>query len=150
MNVDGCSSLCSLARISHRVSSRSRRGAVLSGVFDLRGAERVLAVRRAPRGEKTPLGAMHRRSQQEAGEICGLDLSPLRGSYHQRSPGPWGSRPRLCIYRPSRAPAKKKPDETAGSSQRKTPPPSLRSSHYIRKFKKSRKIVRYEVSVKSS
>jgi len=96
----------SLARISHRVSARGRRGAVPSGVFDPRGAERVLAVRygappalvsprhqrvsdglargrafghtallsagRAPRGEKTPLGAVHRRSQQEAGEICGL------------------------------------------------------------------------------
>jgi hypothetical protein len=62
-----------LARISHRVSSRGRRGALPSGVFDPRGAERVLEVRRAPRGEKTPLGTMHRRSQQEAGEICGLD-----------------------------------------------------------------------------
>ena len=61
-----------LARISHRVLSRGRRGAVPSGFFDPRGAERVLAVRRAPRGEKRPLGAMHRRSQQEAGEICGL------------------------------------------------------------------------------
>ena len=44
-----------------------------SGVFDLRGAERVLEVRRAPRGEKTPLGAMHRRPQQKAGEIGGLN-----------------------------------------------------------------------------
>jgi len=38
------------------------------------GAERVLAVRRAPRGEKTPLGAVHRRPQQEAGEICRLAI----------------------------------------------------------------------------
>ena len=38
----------------------------------LEGAERVLAVRRAPRGEKTPLGAIYRRPQQTAGEICGL------------------------------------------------------------------------------
>jgi len=45
---------------------------VHSGVFDPRGAERVLAVRRAPRGEKTPPGAVHRRPQQEVGEICGL------------------------------------------------------------------------------
>jgi hypothetical protein len=35
-------------------------------------------VRRAPRGEKTPLGAMHRRPQQEAGEICGLRLAKHR------------------------------------------------------------------------
>ena len=61
-----------LARISQRISSRGRRGAAPSGVFDPRGAERVLTVRRAPRGEKTPLGAMHRRPQQKAGEICGL------------------------------------------------------------------------------
>jgi len=95
-----------LTRISHQLSSRDRRGAAPSGVFDPRGAERVLAVRygappalvshrhqrvsdglawgralghsallsagRAPRGEKTPLGVVHRRSQQEAGEICGL------------------------------------------------------------------------------
>jgi len=45
---------------------------VHSGVFDPRGAERVRAVRRAPRGEKTPLGAVHRRPQQKVGEICGL------------------------------------------------------------------------------
>jgi len=37
-----------------------------------RGAERVLAVRRAPRGEKTPLGVVHRRPQQKAGEKYGL------------------------------------------------------------------------------
>ncbi|MCK5375740.1 MAG: hypothetical protein KAJ97_01580, partial [Acidobacteria bacterium] len=36
------------------------------------GAEAYLTVRRATRGEKTPLGAVHRRPQQEAGEICGL------------------------------------------------------------------------------
>ena len=43
-----------------------------SGVLDPRGAESYLKVRRAPRGEKTPLGAVHRRPQQEAGGICGL------------------------------------------------------------------------------
>jgi hypothetical protein len=43
-----------------------------SGFFDPRGAERVLAVRRTPRGEKTMLGVVHRRPQQEVGEICGL------------------------------------------------------------------------------
>ena len=47
-----------------------------SGVCDLRGAKRVLAVGRAPRGEKTPLGAVHRRPQPTVGEICGLDLKP--------------------------------------------------------------------------
>jgi len=61
-----------LAYISHQVSSRGRRGAVHSGVFDPRGAERVLTVRRAPRGEKTPLGAVHRHPQQKVGEICRL------------------------------------------------------------------------------
>jgi hypothetical protein len=53
----------SLVRMSHRVSSRGRRGAVLSGVFDPRGAEAYLTVRRAPRGEKAPLSAVHRRPQ---------------------------------------------------------------------------------------
>ena len=62
-----------LARISHRLSSRGRRGDVPSGVFDPRGAEAYQAVRRAPRREKTPLGAVHRRPQQKAGEICGLE-----------------------------------------------------------------------------
>jgi len=56
------------ACIPHQLSRRGRRGAVPSGVFDPRGAESYLTVRRAPRGEKTPLGAVHRRSQQEAGE----------------------------------------------------------------------------------
>jgi len=65
VSIDRGNDTTSLARISHRVSSRGRRGAVPSGVFDPRGAERVLAVRRASRGEKTPLGAVHRRSQQE-------------------------------------------------------------------------------------
>ena len=45
------------------------------------GAERVLAVRRAPRGKKTPLGAIYRRPQQKAGEICGL----RGGRYFRRS-----------------------------------------------------------------
>ena len=44
-----------------------------SGVFDVRGAESFLTVRRAPRSEKTPLGAVHRRPQRKAGEKCGLD-----------------------------------------------------------------------------
>jgi hypothetical protein len=48
---------------------------VPSGVFDLRGAESYLTVRRAPRSEKTPLGVVHRRLQQIAGEICGLGLA---------------------------------------------------------------------------
>ena len=95
-----------LARKSHQVSWRGRRGAAPGGVFDLRGAKSYLTVRycapsalvshrhqrvsdglalrrafghsallsagRAPRGEKTPLGAVHRRPQQEAGEISGL------------------------------------------------------------------------------
>ena len=43
-----------------------------SGVFDPRGAEAYLTVRRAPRGEKTSLRGMHRRPQQETGEKCGL------------------------------------------------------------------------------
>jgi endonuclease-3 len=60
-----------LARDSHQLSSRGRRGAVPSGVSDPRGAESYLKVRRAPRGEKTPLGAVHRRPQQKAGEKCG-------------------------------------------------------------------------------
>jgi len=57
----------------HQLSSRGRRGAVPSGVFDLRGAESYLTVRRAPRSEKTPLGAVHRRPQQNAGENRGLE-----------------------------------------------------------------------------
>ena len=50
-----------------------------SGVSDLRGAESYFAVRRAPRGEKTSLGAVHRRPQQEAGEICGLVVTADAG-----------------------------------------------------------------------
>ena len=60
------------ARISHRCSSRGRRGAVRSGAYDPRGADSYLTVRGAPRGEKTPLSAVHRRPQQKTGEICGL------------------------------------------------------------------------------
>jgi hypothetical protein len=37
-----------------------------------RGAETSLGVHRTRRGEKTPLGAVHRQPQQKAGEICGL------------------------------------------------------------------------------
>ncbi len=40
------------------------------------GAESYLTVRRAPRGEKASLGAVHRRPQQEAGEKCGLCVRP--------------------------------------------------------------------------
>ena len=47
-----------------------------SGVFDPRGAEAYLTVRRAPRGEKTSLGGVHRRPQQETGENCGLENDP--------------------------------------------------------------------------
>ena len=61
-----------LSRTSHRCSSRGCRGAVPSGVFDPRGAEAYLTVRRAPRGEKTSPGGVHRRPQQETGEKCGL------------------------------------------------------------------------------
>jgi len=61
-----------LTRISHQLSSRGRRGAVPRGVCDLRGADAYLTVRGAPRGEKTLLGAVHRRPQQKVGEICGL------------------------------------------------------------------------------
>ncbi len=43
-----------------------------SGIFDLRGAQAYSTVRRAHRWEKMPLGTVHRRPQQEAGEICGL------------------------------------------------------------------------------
>ncbi len=60
------------ARLSHRCSSRGRRGAVRSGVYDPRGADSYLTVRGAPRGEKTPLSAVHRRPQQKTGEIGGL------------------------------------------------------------------------------
>jgi four helix bundle protein len=52
-----------LARIIHKVTSRGRRGAVHRGVCDPRGAEAYLTVRRAPRGEQTPLGAAYRRPQ---------------------------------------------------------------------------------------
>jgi len=41
--------MISLARTSHHVASRGPRDVVRCCVFDLRGAERVLAVRRAPR-----------------------------------------------------------------------------------------------------
>ncbi len=47
------------------------------GVFDPRGAEAYLTVRRAPRGEKTPLGVVPRRPQKKAGEKCGLGLGRL-------------------------------------------------------------------------
>jgi len=60
------------ARTSHQVSSRGREGTVPSGVFDLRDAESYSTVRRASRWEKTALGAVYCRPQQEAGEKCGL------------------------------------------------------------------------------
>ncbi len=86
-----------LARISHQVSSRGRRGAVPGGIIDRRGAQSYWTVgtsrcartggnaegvrprrglawaRRARRCEKMPLGAVHLRPQQEAGGICGFD-----------------------------------------------------------------------------
>ncbi len=65
-----------LARISHQVSSRGRGGAVPSGILDLRDAESYSSVRRASRCEKMPLGAVHPRPQQRAGEICGLGIQP--------------------------------------------------------------------------
>ncbi len=44
-----------------------------------RGApERASAARRASRCEKTPLGMVHRRPQQKAGEKCGLSSSQNR------------------------------------------------------------------------
>ena len=49
-----------------------------SWVFDPRGAEAYLTVRRAPGGEKTQLGAVHRRPQQTAGEKCGLGTRPKK------------------------------------------------------------------------
>ena len=61
-----------LTRTSLRCSSPGCRGAVPSGVFDPRGAEAYVTVRRAPRGEKTSLSGVHRRPQQETGEKCGL------------------------------------------------------------------------------
>ena len=61
-----------LACISHRTSERGRRGAVPGGVCDPRGADAYSSVRGAPQGEKTPPGAVHRRPQPEAGEICRL------------------------------------------------------------------------------
>jgi len=61
-----------IARVSHQHSSRGQRGAVPSGVYDPRGAESYFTVRRAPRGEKTPPGAVHRWPQQKASEKCGL------------------------------------------------------------------------------
>ena len=51
-----------------------------SGVFDPRGAEAYSTVRRAPRGEKTLLGAVHRRPQQTVGEICRLESPPEIGA----------------------------------------------------------------------
>ena len=65
-----------LGRLSHQVPSRGRRGAVPSGVINPRGAESYSTVRRAPRGEKAPLGRVHSRPQQEAGEMSGLGGGP--------------------------------------------------------------------------
>ena len=80
--IRGSCARCRLTRTSHQVSSREQRGAVSRWVLDPRGAEAYLEVRRAPRGEKTNLGAVHRRPQQEAGEICGLTPAEglMRGS----------------------------------------------------------------------
>jgi hypothetical protein len=57
--------------MSYRISSRERRGAAPSRVFDPRGAESHVTVRRAPRGEKTRLGGVRRQPQQQAGEMGG-------------------------------------------------------------------------------
>ncbi len=59
--------------MSCRMSSRGRRGAAPGWVFDPRGAESYPTVRRAPRGEKPPLGGAQRRPLQEAGERGGLE-----------------------------------------------------------------------------
>ena len=76
-----------LTRTSHRFSSRGHRGAVPSGVFDPRGAESYSTVRRAHRGEKTLLGGVYRRPQQEAGENCGLrSCGSLSNNRGRRSP----------------------------------------------------------------
>ncbi len=69
-----------VARRSRQIPSRGRRGGVHSVVFDPRVAQAHSKVRRAHRDEKTPLGAVHRRPQQEAGEICGQ----VRGSARWR------------------------------------------------------------------
>jgi hypothetical protein len=76
-----------LTRTSHRCSSRGRRGAVHSGVFDPRGAESYSSVRRAHRGEKTLLGGVHRRPQQEAGEKCGLRGHPRGARWGEGASG---------------------------------------------------------------
>ena len=66
------------ARIPHQLSWRGRRGAVPSGDLEPRRAESYLIVRRALRGEKDPLGGVHRRPQQEAGEERGLNSRRFR------------------------------------------------------------------------
>jgi hypothetical protein len=77
-----------LARISHQLSSRGREGVVRCGVCDPRGAERVLAVRRAPRGEQMPQIAADFRPQQKAGEKCGLARGVSPGSTRQKERKP--------------------------------------------------------------
>jgi len=68
---------------------------VPSGVFDLRGADSYLKVRRAPGSEKKPLDAVHRWTEQKAGEKCGLAVNAegsesgtlrLRWFYHEIGP----------------------------------------------------------------
>jgi hypothetical protein len=49
-------------------------------MFDPRGAEAYSTVRRVPRGENTLLGAVHRRPQQKAGEICGQGARRAAGA----------------------------------------------------------------------
>ena len=58
----------SLAFVARAARYRAQWG------FDPRGAETYLTVRRASRSKKTPLGAVHRRPQQKAGEKCRLEL----------------------------------------------------------------------------
>lgn len=50
-----------------------------SGGFDPTGAESYSTVRRAHGGEKTPLGTVHRRSQQTVGGICALAVPIVIG-----------------------------------------------------------------------
>jgi len=61
------------ALVSHR-HQRVSDGLALRRAF---GHLALLSAGRAPRGEKTPPGALHRWPQQEAGEICGQNLSRM-------------------------------------------------------------------------
>ncbi len=65
------------ALVSHR-HQRVSDGLAYRRAF---GHIALLSAGRAPRGEKTPLGAIYRRLQQKAGEICGF----RGGRYFRRS-----------------------------------------------------------------